>query len=411
VRASHVVALGAAAALGLALWAVVGRAGPETGTGAVGARALETVPQLAPLPPLPSPEERSRQRLQLVDKLQLADHTYCSYRASSRYPPGARPMTENADQNRPNEPVLATAPLRQEGGASNERIRLQTSQSRVYLGAGESVVFMLRADAADGRALPLVVTRAIAQGVTATSARAAAQVTIAFADDGVAPDAVAGDGVFSGLLATAQGALAGFDGTIRTEVRYNAGGAGGLVQFDVIHTPDLPAVWTGAVRQALEEGSLNFYLALDVRQAGRYVVSGRVDDARSQPVALLTFNEVLGAGPNEVRLSAFGKLVRDEAAALPLTLRDVDGYLLRERGDPDRALLPRLQGRVVAGTAADAAALSDAEWQSEERSRYLAEFARDLAQARTRLLAFDPETALPPSACAALAPSTARDLQ
>lgn len=42
---------------------------------------------------------------------------------------------------------------------------------------------------------------------------------------------------------------------------------------------------------------------------------------------------------------------------------------------------------------------SDAEWQSEERSRYLAEFASDLKAARGRLSAFDPATPLPPSAC------------
>jgi hypothetical protein len=45
-------------------------------------------------------------------------------------------------------------------------------------------------------------------------------------------------------------------------------------------------------------------------------------------------------GSSEVGLTVFGKLMRDLAPALPLTLRDVDGYLLKENTDPDRALMP-----------------------------------------------------------------------
>ena len=39
--------------------------------------------------------------------------------------------------------------------------------------------------------------------------------------------------------------------------------------------------------------------------------------------------------------------------------------------------------------------------QSEERSRYLAEFGKDLARARAALAEFDPGTPLPQSACSA----------
>ncbi len=116
--------------------------------------------------------------------------------------------------------------------------------------------------------------------------------------------------------------------------------------------------------------------------------------------ALLTFNEVLAAGPAEVRLALFGKLVRDGRPALPLVLRDVDGYLLKDEGDPDRAMLPRLQGLVAASARRDAGGFSAAEWQSEERSRYLAEFARDAARARAGLAALDPAAPLPPGGCA-----------
>nr|WP_036237310.1 choice-of-anchor X domain-containing protein [Massilia sp. JS1662] len=348
---------------------------------------------------LPLPDDRNNRRRQLVENVQLADHTYCSYRTASQYPVGSRPMTENPDQNRPNDPVASTNPMRLDGGGANTGVQLQTSQSRVYMASGESVAFSLRAIDADGKTLPLVITRALAQGITYAGTRQTPQVSIPFADDGTGADPVPNDGAFAGVLAPAQTGLAAFNGTIRTEVRYNVGGKTGLVQFDVIYTPELPAVWTGAPREAVEEGSLVFHLPLDVRMPGRYIVNGRVDDARGQPVALLTFNEVLGPGPNDIKLTMFGKLLRDQAPAAPLTLRDVDGYLLKENTDPDRALLPRLQGKVLTAASHAPKNYSDAEWQSEERSRYLTEFGKDLREARGRLAAFDPAAPLPPSEC------------
>ena len=348
---------------------------------------------------LPLPDDRANRRRALVENVQLADHTYCSYRTSSQYPVGSRPMADNPDQNRPNDPVAAMNPMRLDGGGADTNVQLQTAQSRVYMASGESVAFSLRAVDAAGKTLPLVITRALAQGITYAGTRQTPQVSIPFADDGTGADPVANDGAFAGVLAPAQTGLAAFNGTIRTEVRYNVGGKTGVVQFDVIYTPELPGTWAGAPRETMENGSLVFHLPLEVRIPGRYIVNGRVDDARGRPVALLTFNDVLGPGPNDVRLTMFGKLLRDQAPALPLTLRDVDGYLLKENTDPDRALLPRLQGKVFASTTRSPNGFSDAEWQSEERSRYLTEFGKDLRDAKTRLASFDPAAPVPPSEC------------
>ena len=380
--------------LGLALWAARKPDAPPDVARAARAPAPGAMPFFGPVPAdMPAPQNRR----QLLANLQLAERTYCSYRAASRYPPGSRPMLENADQDRPNDPAVSTDPMRLDGDASDDTVRLQTSQSRVYLGAGESAAFTLRAIDAEGRTLPLEIDGAFAQGLG--QGGQASRTALQFADDGGGPDAAANDGTFSGALDPARGSLARVEGSIRTEVGYQVNGKHGVLQFDVIHTPQLPAVWAGPVRAAVEQGSLNFYLPLDVRQGGRYLVSGRADDARGQSFALLSFNEVLKPGPNEVKLVAFGKLVRDGQPALPLSLRDVEGYLLKDAGDPDRALLPRLEGKVATSTAQDAAGFSNAEWQSEQKSRYLAEFARDLTDARARLAAADPAAVLPPGAC------------
>ncbi len=126
---------------------------------------------------------------------------------------------------------------------------------------------------------------------------------------------------------------------------------------------------------------------------------GRVDDAKGKPFALATFNDLLAAGPVEIKLQVFGKLMRDKEPALPLTLRDVDGFLLKENVDPDRALMPRLEGKVLVGKPHPLKSFSDAEWQSEERSRHLEEFSKDIALAQGAISRFDPTLPVPKSAC------------
>ncbi|WP_320474965.1 hypothetical protein [Massilia sp. CFBP9012] len=359
--------------------------------------AVPEAPQAPPAAPIAAartvtapPENRAARRRQLVEQVRLTDHTYCSYLAHSRYPHESRPAGHHPDQLYPNQPLLETNPMRAEGGDSHPEVQLQTAQSRVYLAAGEQADFSLRALDGGGQPQPLVVTRALAQGMTYGQSRPAPQVAVPFADEGAA---------WRGTLAPAQTALAGFHGTIRLEVRYQAGGREGVVLFDVIYSPQSPASWSGRPREAVDGGALQFALPLDVRLPGRYVVTGRVDDAAGRPFALATFNEVLGQGAQQVRLQVHGKLLHDGAPRLPLLLRDVEGYLLRENLDPDRLLLPRLEGKVFASRTRSLDGVPDTEWQSEERSRYLAEYAKDRAAARTRLARFDPQAAMPPADC------------
>lgn len=339
-----------------------------------------------------------RQRA-LREQLALVDQTYCTYAAGTTYPPVSRPAAEHPDQLYPNAAVTEAHAMRTSGSGSDPAVLIQTSQSRVFMASGEAAAFSLRAVDKQGAVLPLVITRALAQGMTYNGARATAQISLPFADDGNGADAAPGDGAFAGVLSPAQTGLAGFAGTIRTEVQYAVNGKRGFVLFDVIYTPELPATWTGQVREAVEDGSLVYYLKAHVRQAGRYIVSGRVDDASGKPFAMATFNDMLPSGPAEVKLTVFGKLLRDAGPAMPLKLRDVDGYLLKENVDPDRALMPRLEGTVLVGKPHPVKNFSDAEWQSEERERHLAEFSRDVRAAREAMLKFDPQAALPKSAC------------
>ncbi|WP_156901580.1 hypothetical protein [Azohydromonas australica] len=51
-------------------------------------------------------------------------------------------------------------------------------------------------------------------------------------------------------------------------------------------------------------------------------------------MALLTFNDEVAAGAQELRLSLFRLLVRDVKPVFPLTLRDVEAFLLRPAAFP-----------------------------------------------------------------------------
>ena len=369
---------------------LLARDGGETTAPPLAAAGLQF---FAPIPAVEAPPGApGAQQRQLIEQVRLTDHTYCSYLVSSQYPHESRPAAHNPDQLYPNQPLLESNPLRAPGGNSDPEVMLQTAQSRVYLAAGESATLSLRALDARGAALPLVVTRALAQGLRYDGQQPGPRVTLDFVET---------DGAWRTSLTPAQGALAAFHGTIRAEVRYSASGRQGVVLFDLLYSPTLPAQWSGQRSESREAGSLQFVLGLDVRQPGRYIVSGRVDDANGRPFALASFNDLLAAGERQVRLTVFGKLLHDGAPALPLVLRDVDGYLLRENADPDRLLVPRLEGKVLASTARSLAGFSNAEWQSEERSRYLAEYAKDRSAARSALARFDPGLAPPASVCAA----------
>lgn len=392
-----------AVVLALALWPANGKEAAAAAAPAAQSAAA-TAPQSArPGGPAAAsiPAERQQRQSLLAEQFRQADQTYCSYLENTKYPLASRPIAEHPDQVYPNRPVTESNPMRLEGGrGSDPKILVQTSQSRVFMVAGEAAAFSLRAVDPQGVPQPLVITGAIARGVTFGATRPAAQLALPFADDGQGADPVAGDSHFAAVLAPAQTGLALFNGTIRTEVRYSVNGRAGMVAFDVIYSPEVPAVWSGQPREVVADGSLVYVLKVDVRQAGRYIASGRIDDAAGKPFALATFNDLLRAGPGEIRLAVFGKLLHDKAPAMPLVLRDVEAYLLKEDADPDRALMPRLEGRVAAGKPHPLKAFSDAEWNGEERVRHLAEFGKDLANAGKALAAFDPAQPPPVSQCA-----------
>jgi hypothetical protein len=306
---------------------------------------------------------------------------YNSYRDATRYPPQSRPLEEHADQQRPFVPIAEEVPLRDASGKPAKGLRIRTTQERVFLAGTESVKFTISAVDENGRPIALVIDRSQAQTIPETRALVSlVHADVPFADNGSNPDDAAGDGTYSARLTPAIQGFSKFSGTIRLMVDVTADGQKGTVPFDVVYVPAVPATWAG-VREALQDGGLNFYLQAQVHTPGRYVVSARVYDANNVPLALLHFNDVVPAGAAEFKLALAGVLVRDRNPAFPLRLVDVEGFLLQPDTFPDRAMMPRWPGDAHVSQRYSTASFSGDEWQSEERSRYLAEYGRDVQQA------------------------------
>lgn len=322
-------------------------------------------------------------------RLQRAQETLGSYKTTTRYPFDSRPASQHGDQWDAHPVVTSDMPLRLPGTGVAPNLRVHTTQQRVFATGADTVMLTVSATDDNGAPLPLTIISSVSRSPQDTGGGKAAPlapvVTQAFVDDGTQGDLQAGDGVFTSVLDPMAEGFGNFAGMIRTELIVQSGQHQGYVAFDVVHSPQVPATWASPVHDVLQDGSLDFVLAASVVQPGRYVITGRVDDATGKPFALVTFNGELGAGARSVSLQVYGRLVRDQKPVFPLTLHDVDGFLLHPDAYPDRALMPARDGPVATSRKYGLAQFTDASWSSDETQRYLAEYARDVSHAQAQV--------------------------
>ncbi len=321
--------------------------------------------------------DRRTERELLLQRLERARLALATYREQTRYPHESRPIDQHPDQVHPFAPIRESLPLRFPGSkGAIPGVRILTTQDRVFMSGDEVVRVGVTAQDETGKTLPLLITRAVAFDLPDPRQ--------AIGRPQLALDFKGSDGVYSSDFQPSRTAFADFAGTLRLQLTLSQDGRQGVVNFDVVYQPGVPAEW-GTITERVADGSLDFLVGLNVKQAGRYVVNARVDDAKGQPFALVSFNEELGSGAQTARLRVFGKLLRDGAPAMPLKLRDVQGFLLMEDRFPDRAMLARREGVVYKSASYALKAFSDAEWTSEERDRYLAELGKDVSQLEQQL--------------------------
>ncbi len=363
-------------------------AGSSTPRDAASSTARGSAPQRTPAPAAAAParsaeeEEREARRVLWEKRLNRAKFTLDTYVAGTRYPPQSRPIREHPDQEQPAAPERSR-PISKD----DPEVQLKLKQDKVFVAGDEVVLFSVGCENTGRQPLPCEVTGGMAheaehmlgEGVPVNG------VPLPFVDNGSGGDALAGDGTSTARLQPSKQGFPLYSGTLRVSFQVRSGKAQGRAFFDILYTPSPPAQFTGKVREVVEQGSLQLYLGLQVRKAGRYVVAGRVDDEAGVPFAYVSFNDELPEGPQEVKLTVFGKLVLDEAPTFPLKLRDVEGFLLKETGDPDRELLSTLRGYVYTTREHPVSAFSADEWQSEERSRHVNEYTKDVNEAQKEL--------------------------
>lgn len=344
----------------------------------------------APLSPLGEAERRAQLAL-WQGRLERAQATLDGYRASAQYPHESRPIEEHPDQQRPFEPIAEERSLRMPGGTAPQGVKLLTTQERVFASGGESSRVTLALQDAQGRPLPLRVNRAVIREVTPPGATARTPEFSPDANDaGRAGDARAGDGVISVLMHPAAQGFGGFAGTVRLELLLEHAGQPGFLYFDLVYSPETAAVWLPGVREVASPAGIDFFVKAQVLQPGRYVLSARIDDASGEALALATFNAEVAAGEQEFRLPVFGKLLRDKAPAMPLKVRDIEAFLLKPDAFPDRVMLPRRAGLQHTSRVHAIASFSDAEWDSEEKTRYLTELNKDVDEAARQVKRLGP---------------------
>lgn len=305
-------------------------------------------------------------------RAERARRTLDSYKEWARYPPESRPLREHPDQIH----AHYVAPSRQPISGAGQKLsdaRIMLSQDRLYLVGEERAVLRMMCETSEGPAACEIHSAKAAvpahfkplQGNYSPS-------DVLFSADGSA------EGALSAVFQPFSQGFAGYTGPIQIQIELSVAGESGRAAFELMYTPEAPALFTGKFREALEEGSLNIYAELKVNKPGRYVITARADGSDGKSFAYLHINDEIAEGKQEVKLQIFGKLIRDEEARSPFTLRDLEGYLLLENTYPDRELLAGMDGPVYTSKSYALREFSGEEWQSEEKERHLKEYQKDV---------------------------------
>lgn len=278
-------------------------------------------------------------------------------------------MSEHPDMIEPHNVAKTTLPLaRKDKKLTDARVLLE--QDRLYVVGEEAAKLTITCTTSDGPA-PCE--------VLAATAHVAESMTNAPIIE-PSPVSFMGDSIKTALFAPAQQGFGGYHGPISIDLDVRVDGEEGGARFEVIYTPAPPARFTRVVREEMVDGSLYLHVQVEVDKPGRYVITARASDTTGDKFAYLEFNEELGKGLQEAKLCIFGKLVHDEQAEAPFVLRDIEGFLLKE-SHPDREMMVGFDGPYFTTKSYDSKEFSDAEWQSEEKTRHVEEFTKDVKAA------------------------------
>ena len=309
-----------------------------------------------------------------------AQRTLESYLESTKYPFSSQPIARHRDQEFPNFVGAVKLPLATGDGKKTSDARVTLNQDRAILQGDEAVVLRVSCENGEGPQPCVFAQPPVA--FPPKQERGAEKITpaaISFAPENGDPTSMVGT-----FTPAAQG-FAGYEGAIRIEGQLKIGAEEGSTSWQVTYTPAAPAVFTRKFREVIEHGSLSIFVGLQVDKPGRYVVTARGVSKEGKVFAFLQVNDELPRGLVEAKLQLFGKLIHDAKAEAPFVLRDVEGFLLRDGTYPDREPMSLLPGDAYTTRVYPLKSFSEADWESEEKTRHVEHYKDELKSAQDGL--------------------------
>ena len=254
----------------------------------------------------------------------------------SRFPRDSLPLTKyQVDQLEPNRRFDSKSPVTHADLTVEPNMQVLFTGDK-YRVVGEQTLYMTLTLFKDGQPAPVTIVSAQARAMAVDGSAVGLDAAVSFSD---------GDG----LAKTASLQLVGTPlekhaGKINVDVQYDPGN-GKLAEatLDALYQPagPAPARFTGRFREAMENGSLNIYVGVEVAETGPYMISANLFDAKKQPaVSMLARMVQLDKQTTEVKLQAFGRVIREASSPSPFTLSNLRGYIFYAGKDPDRSLMP-----------------------------------------------------------------------
>jgi hypothetical protein len=144
-----------------------------------------------------------------------------------------------------------------------------------------------------------------------------------YRDDGLAPDAKAGDGIYAARLTDLPTPAAGRAESYRVlaHADFGANELRDAVGGFLASNPG--ARLTGAYREALRDGNLVIAAEVLVTQPGRFHLAGTLTTPQGEPIGTAQAAAVLPAGRQWLELSFFGLMFHDRQVAGPYRLATV----------------------------------------------------------------------------------------
>jgi hypothetical protein len=254
----------------------------------------------------------------------------------SRFPRDSLPLTKyQVDQLQPNRRFDSKSPVTHADLTVEPDMQVLFTGDKYRL-VGDQSLLMTIALFKSGQPVPINIISAVARGMAVDGSAVGLQQPVSFSDRD--------DLVKMATLQLAGTALAQHAGSVHVDVQYDPGnGKPALATLDLVYQPggSPPARFTGKFREVMNNGSLDIYAGVEVLEAGQYMISANLFDANGQPaVSMLARMVSLDQSSTEVKLQAFGRVVREADSPTPFTLSNLRGYLFYPGHDPDRKSMP-----------------------------------------------------------------------